>query len=747
MLRNPPSRIPLNMADVNQLKRRPKLKQASHPLVAQTDWAYVHPRDQTSRRHPPSPTIIIREGAQRFRDEHVVVVQPDSNRHVPQSAILENVQDSDSSDTDSTSFELEARLVQIAEVSPTITQVSSYDPPALLGISPEQSPIRNRRRVHPSLDRQTQHQDTSRAAIENRSIQPDYHPLPPASPREPLPRRFDQSLLRDNHFHTGTLSRAALLDPHAPAFIPRVRLGSAFQRTYDHHASDLGSGHLRIRSASSRNSDNRGQPIPHPGTMPRSRIPAMHGHQGGRGPRRPGTASHVRTGYTRFPSTNSAVNVMDRYPVFPSASSHAEAPSFDRTIQPSHEDIQERYASSTRRTNHMLYPQPRFAQVSDSNPSLRSRASTSSLSVPNLVSPFGGPLIHSRESSLYWSDRRTSRPGSPRSFRSRSGASSLSLSRCGAASDRHGESGFSWHSPLDQLTQELDRLASNSFRRSHASLECTSRVTSTDGRLLSGSVFYSDSDEDTGPDSVSLTNLPGPSSSKIGPTNNQADECAAQACGVSKQNFNASIRNIHMGPRDTNVETGLQSVNMGPLRLSPSTRSNSSTSSIMSSSPPAYLPRRTPITPGPRTPFAPNRENRPRVTPRVRVYDDNQAAGMQPRTPADLLHRREAVEPISLASAPHWTEQPSVGMTPAEQSPPISAPYSHRNTYPSLPQPHSGERDRNREDSSPYSPDLDLRNAAAASAVERRRITRMMPVEHGNAMYLGVDEMEAERHV
>ncbi|KAI4847606.1 hypothetical protein E4T44_04420 [Aureobasidium sp. EXF-8845] len=142
MLRNRPSRVSLGMADVNQTKQRLKLKQASHPLVAQTDWAYIHHQQQHKTRPQPQPHYNLGEGAQRSRDASFV--QVDSNRHVPRVAIYESTdsaEDSDSDEPASPSVESVARLVHIAEVSPTITQVSGYNPPALVNIPPERRPF------------------------------------------------------------------------------------------------------------------------------------------------------------------------------------------------------------------------------------------------------------------------------------------------------------------------------------------------------------------------------------------------------------------------------------------------------------------------------------------------------------------------------------------------------------------------------------------------------------------------------
>ncbi|KAG9669473.1 hypothetical protein KCU95_g6193, partial [Aureobasidium melanogenum] len=242
MLRNRPSRVPLGMADVKQMEQRLWLRQASHPLVAQTDRAYAH-HQQSNITHPPQPHYNLREGPQRSRDASVIQLDP--NRHVPQSAVhdsIDSIEDSGSDETASATIESVTRLVHIAEVSPIITQVPSYDPPALVNLPTERPPIHD---SHYPDAISSHHQDLSTTPAPNRYryngrsiINPDprsgysYHQPSRQDTNHPYHRNSDQS--------TVLLSQRGH-NPHAVSFAPRVRFESALQELSSHHSSNLAS--------------------------------------------------------------------------------------------------------------------------------------------------------------------------------------------------------------------------------------------------------------------------------------------------------------------------------------------------------------------------------------------------------------------------------------------------------------------------------------------------------------------------
>ncbi|KAG9558233.1 hypothetical protein KCU71_g10818, partial [Aureobasidium melanogenum] len=228
MLRNRPSRVPLGMADVKQMEQRLWLRKASHPLVAQTDRAYAH-HQQPNITHPPQPHYNLREGPQRSRDASLVQLDP--NRHVPQSAVhdsIDSTEDSDSDESASATIESVARLVHIAEVSPTITQVPSYDPPALVNLPSERPSTHDNH--YPGVIR-SHHQNLSTTPAPGRHryngrsiISPDarsgysYHQPSRQDINYPYHRNSDRS--------TALLSQRGH-NPHAVSFAPRATLGVA----------------------------------------------------------------------------------------------------------------------------------------------------------------------------------------------------------------------------------------------------------------------------------------------------------------------------------------------------------------------------------------------------------------------------------------------------------------------------------------------------------------------------------------
>ncbi|KAI4756718.1 hypothetical protein E4T51_10217 [Aureobasidium sp. EXF-12344] len=733
MLRNRPSRVPLGMADVNQMKQRLKLKQASHPLVAQTDWAYIHHQQQNTRPQP-QPHYNLGEGAQRSRDASVVQLDP--NRHVPQFAIYESTdsaEDSDSDDTASATFASVARLVHIAEVSPTITQVSGYDPPALINLPPTRPLIQDAH--HSGHTSSRHHPNNPLAPLRSRPDQGFE-----TSPDTRAGRSYQSSRRTSGHSHqrnldprTTAVSRRGQ-NPNAVSFAPRVYLGSPFQEVDPQHRANITSvyrrgGTLRTRPSTSRSTTvSRGemnyQTRPRP--MPRPRGSLM--------PRRPSVRAARRTqGHLRPPAASSIDTVMDRYPIFPSMNSQSNSSRPDNLFL---ESIPQRRGILTppRELNiiHPPYSRSRFSSNTESQNSASSRASGNNFSGGIMLSALDGPPAHSALSSRSWDGHQLLALGSVRSSRAGSRTSLMS------GSAEHQTSGLPPpQSPLDLLTQEL-RL------RSRSSLGCTSGVTSTDGRLLSGNVFYSDSDDEMDERDGRTRNPP----SRRG--SSQIDGCSTRR--RESQLPSQPQRHLGIAARIVDVEADCEIGTIIALFKSPSTQSVCSIpgieTSLMDSSPPGDLPDHVPTTPGSQlaqsmaTACTPGPGLRLQTTPRVKVYDDSQPASMQPQTPADLRHQFRTPAGPAMRNTCQTARTPA-RISATEQSRLVPPRSIHRNTYPSFQQTSPQPLTTNSQPSSPYSPNLDLRTAAAITAVQRRRTAR--GVSNENVIDPSTNGMEAER--
>ena len=740
MLRSRPSRVPLGMADVNQMQQRLKLKQASYPLVAQTDWAYIHHQQQKS--HPPPQPHHNREGPQRSRDASLV--QLDSNRHVPQSAIYESTdsaEDSDSDETTSATFESVARLVHIAEVSPTITQVSGYDPPALVNLPPQRQPVRGDHRFG-ATDRRHHHQlDNTLAPSRSRyddgfRTDPDTRADYPAQSSRQAPSHFYQ---RDVGPRTTSISRRGQ-NPNAVSFAPRVHLGSPFQELDPQHRANIASvyrrgGTLRTRSSISRGTTvSRGgmnyQTRPRPMPMPRPRGSLM--------PRRPSVRAARRTGgHLRPPAASSIDTVMDRYPIFPSLSTQSNSTRTDNLFL---ESIPQRRGIPTPprelRISHSPYSRSRFSSTTESQNSVSSRASGNSFSNATMLNQASA---YNTLSSGTWDGHQTLAVGSVRSSRAGSRTSLIN------GSVKHQTSGLPPpQSPLDLLTQELRRLSTSLTVNSQSSLDYTSSATSTDGRLLSGNVFYSDSDDEIEERDTSIRNHP----NRRGSTHIDGQN----SDGRDSEFPNQPQHHLGIAARIVDVEADCQSATSRPLSTSPSTQSVSSIPEIdtLTDTPPGHLPNHPPTTPGQQLarPTGPSHISglglQFQSTPEVKVYDDAQPASMQPQTSADLQHRfrRSAGPTASVACQSVRTPARIYG---TEYSRLVSQRNAHRNTYPSFQHASPQPPTTNSQPSSPYSPNLDLRTAAAITAVQRRRTAR--GVSNENVIVPSTNGMEAEREV
>ncbi|THX29218.1 hypothetical protein D6C77_04229 [Aureobasidium pullulans] len=673
MLRYRQSRVPLAMADVNQIQQHPRPKETSCPPVTQTDCAYDHRaknQHQNNRRRPPQPGFQLRQGPGRSRDGSIVRLDP--NRHVAHFAVHEPADPFEGTDTSEDALASSgsiARLVHIAEVSPTITQVPGYDPPPLLHVSPERPP---RPDGHPpvAIDHFYQRPAASTALPrqhhDESSNESDSNPRSgdPYPPHRHIATHIDQA--RNDIAITTPSQRGQ--NPTAVSFAPRVHYGGVL-REGSHHRSNIASvylreGHLRIRPSSSRNSDTGRAEINHQTRsrpMPRPRGISMRGRPSVRGTRRPG--GHIRT-----PDLASADIVRDRYPIFPAQSDESRQ---QNPFPPRSGSIPQRRGirspPSELRTSQFLYSQPRFSSTARSKPSVRPRASSNSLSTQTLLGALEQPLVHGLIDIEEPDDCLAPFHGSVRSSRVENGLTF-------------------WDRP--------DRRGSSHI----------------DG-------YYG--------------------------TDGQNNEPSRQP-----------RRHIGIAARIADVEADCQSGTIRPPSLSASTQSSSSihgiTSSMLSSSPPGELPNHYPATPGrqltscARTSFVAQSAVRSQATPRVRVYNERNAPGMQPQTPADVDRKsRMPVYPESLLPGSRQLMRPHAGEPLEEQSPLIPARNPHRNTYPSLQQAHAQSHATTSQPSSPYSPNLDLRTAAAVSAVERRRTARGFPNE--NVVDPSTNGMETER--
>ncbi|THW82112.1 hypothetical protein D6D18_08515 [Aureobasidium pullulans] len=679
MLRYRQSRVPLAMADVNQIQQHPRPKETSCPPVTQTDCAYDHRaknQHQNNRRRPPQPGFQLRQGPGRSRDGSIVRLDP--NRHVAHFAVHEPADPFEGTDTSEDALASSgsiARLVHIAEVSPTITQVPGYDPPPLLHVSPERPP---RPDGHPpvAIDHFYQRPAASTALPrqhhDESSNESDSNPRSgdPYPPHRHIATHIDQA--RNDTAITTPSQRGQ--NPTAVSFAPRVHYGGAL-REGSHHRSNIASvylreGHFRIRPSSSRNSDTGRAEINHQTRsrpMPRPRGISMRGRPSVRGTRRPG--GHIRT-----PDLASADIVRDRYPIFPAQS---DEPRRQNPFPPRSGSIPQRRGirspPSELRTSQFLYSQPRFSSTARSKPSVRPRASSNSLSTQTLLGALEQPLVHGLIDIEEPDDCLAPFHGSVRSSRVESG-----------------------------LTEDKDfRFWDRPDRRGSSHI---------DG-------YYG--------------------------TDGQNNEPSRQP-----------RRHIGIAARIADVEADCQSGTIRAPSLSASTQSSSSihgtTSSMLSSSPPGELPNHYPAPPGrqltscARTSFVAQSAVRSQATPRVRVYNERNAPGMQPQTPADVNRKsRMPVYPESLDPGSRQLMRPHAGAPLEEQSPLIPARNPHRNTYPSLQQAHAQSHATTSQPSSPYSPNLDLRTAAAVSAVERRRTARGFPNE--NVVDPSTNGMETER--
>ncbi|THV87727.1 hypothetical protein D6D27_07407 [Aureobasidium pullulans] len=679
MLRYRQSRVPLAMADVNQIQQHPRPKETSCPPVTQTDCAYDHRaknQHQNNRRRPPQPGFQLRQGPGRSRDGSIVRLDP--NRHVAHFAVHEPADPFEGTETSEDALASSgsiARLVHIAEVSPTITQVPGYDPLPLLHVSPERPP---RPDGHPpvAIDHFYQRPAASTALPrqhhDESSNESDSNPRSgdPYPPHRHIATHIDQA--RNDTAITTPSQRGQ--NPTAVSFAPRVHYGGVL-REGSHHRSNIASvylreGHLRIRPSSSRNSDTGGAEMNHQTRsrpMPRPRGISMRGRPSVRGTRRPG--GHIRT-----PDLASADIVRDRYPIFPAQS---DEPRQQNPFPPRSGSIPQRRGirspPSELRTSQFLYSQPRFSSTARSKPSVRPRASSNSLSTQTLLGALEQPLVHGLIDIEEPDDCLAPFHGSVRSSRLESG-----------------------------LTEDKDfRFWDRPDRRGSSHI---------DG-------YYG--------------------------TDGQNNEPSRQP-----------RRHIGIAARIADVEADCQSGTIRAPSLSASTQSSSSihgiTSSMLSSSPPGELPNHYPAPPGrqltscARTSFVAQSAVRSQATPRVRVYNERNAPGMQPQTPADVDRKsRMPVYPESLVPGFRQLMRPHAGAPLEEQSPLIPARNPHRNTYPSLQQSHAQSHATTSQPSSPYSPNLDLRTAAAVSAVERRRTARGFPNE--NVVDPSTNGMETER--
>lgn len=505
------------------------------------------------------------------------------------------------------------------------------------------------------------------------------------------------------------LAHPISLDPLAPSFVPRVRFGSADE-------DDAGNmpwmtrirqdpRGLRVRAASPAVLDHRTlstlpqEPLrlqrPFARTQPSfgsrqytPQEPTAHAGslQGGNVDHRTGATVPISNNLRGYSPGQASGSGSGQYSVTPPVLPGYSYPHVDPTTAP-------RVRVSAR-------PQHRIA---------RPTVATNSYSVPNFNHLADGPPhIHARRGSLNWnrgaeaSVPEQSREPRGRRIRDRRDTAYGPRSTEQTTDTALPQSFYLNFSPLDQLTTGLRRFSgSSAYRSSRKSSRRGSGSSSSlrpfGGRLLSGSIFYSEDDEnhvspsdDDGEDlSTKAMNAqphvsPGESAYYSPSSHQPMAEPMVFPCSdparlvepqfgqvtdspaVSSSYTNSTRLSFTTSPAlPLATSSPLPMATSGPLRMSPVTSGPtysipiSSTSVVpMSSSPPmrqnldvaASSPREFSPPRSPRfrsSPMSPARlgeaSTRPTGTPRFRIYDDDLPAAIQPQTPADVSrHHRPA---------------------------------------------------------------------------------------------------------
>jgi len=276
------------------------------------------------------------------------------------------------------------------------------------------------------------------------------------------------------------------------------------------------------------------------------------------------------------------------------------------------------------------------------------------------------PQLPSRRSSLAWNKVNKDNTKQSSSESSDSDIGDLPTSVAGRPPLTH-EAHVRESSPLEELANRLRQLAATPSSRQRPSSRLSSSSSSASPRLLSGHIFYGRSGEgvqrqcyrDLPPMPVRLVQT-------MRPHTREPPESLPSDC-IGMDEFEKSI-------------TGQE----GLSAPSPSI-STLGTSPILRSTHSSTVPTVTqlPMTPhtARETEFGQRNtvnQSRPRMTPRVRIYDDGRPASMQPQTPADLRGRIHAArDPVK--SVPNTRRMSSASRDPISAILP-----STESRYPSL---------------------------------------------------------------
>ncbi|KAK4569349.1 hypothetical protein LTR86_003111 [Recurvomyces mirabilis] len=543
--------------------------------------------------------------------------------------------------------------------------------------------------------------------------------LPPPVPELVLPDGMDDSRSIINPF----------LDPGAPVFVPRTRFGTITGSSNDFpldvslesQRSSLDSTHsssdLRLRSSSEQNVD--------PATRQRAQAHPQRGE----------TVQPRHRRRSRVSDQNESLPVLDRYPLLrpnprpPVArrSSVAHRPTRFLGRRPSRISSVSSHALPTILTSPTTIGH--HAALNDGHGSADFFASERHSSVED-VPPSGSrtlprlspqPHITSRSSSLSWRDHVTPIHRVPSIVSAASG-----ISRALSSSDFSGHSMSATdeflqmrNSPLDELTERLSRLSGNRPRSVGRSWE---RPPSQRPRpsLLNGNPFRQDSSPEP----------PACSSATFSSSLMNLDIALSQHSDIITPN--AHIPPTAAPESATAATTSLVTTNttvLHPAEIAisspPRPLADASAAKVQSS------PSR-----GGGVPLRPS--SPAMATPRVKIYDDAQAATHQPQTPADVMrptHRfRGRSDVVTQASV-------AASVQAAPSSPPVQR-QQNRHTYPSAATPAAHA-------SSPAQALYALRSAATSAAhqiLQHTRIHRHRPSSDENGD-LDLHAFDEERRV
>ncbi|KAI6794177.1 hypothetical protein KC361_g5752 [Hortaea werneckii] len=624
MLRCPPSRITLSAADLHEADGRMQARRAARIALF----------NETNVRLSPGPGHLIRQST--TTEKHHVGTLSGADHNHPSTALCsaesrdcrDEADAGQPSNTEFISAEhvpcfADSTLDGVVDVPPAVCPSHRRDQSSELGLSKHipgvdelrghdssssPPPILPTRRHHGSSQAFVVHDDPDELQdlIRNRHLDRlpsnDFHPdIPPPVPELVLSA-------------APVVPEPPLLDPGAPVFVPRIRLGNVTCSSSEEDPtvnwgsldSTKDSSHLRLRTSSEQNAgqhsirhenDNQLRARSHSGTsnqdaVTQNHVPILERYPLVRPPARQTTSRRnsisQRSGHiTRRPATR-----------LPSTASlqHLAA---------------SRQASITNRTHPAVAPAPSQFYDGDNE-------------VPT-------PFIQPRSSSLAWGQSITPPIHiSPNTVGGSSSVGSAPASRDPSAEhcwDATAEFLNMRRSPLDELTETLSRLSANRPRSVGRSWE---RPPNSQTRisLLSGDLFRQDS-------SPALPSSPLPSNAQQIPSSEPTQVMRIEVAAQAPPEAPLSLDDLALLPRVPPPHSSPMPVTSSEL---PSTPPRPLANL---SSPRRPLDQRSPakqreaLTPG----SAIRRKPVPGAgaTPKVRVYNDSEPPDTQPQTPADIL--------------------------------------------------------------------------------------------------------------